>query len=206
MDNTSFLTELRSLTAPERGKGICTCLFSWLNRGYAPEKLEESLADPVRDACERLLRGETHLSDVLVIARRILEGREYLRAKYPQLSGETPVLLLSWPGEMLCHPSHSVTVYLARALGYGVEDLPLGVDPAEVRMTRSGALGLISRTLDRPRGQDLTVAVPGNPAESLPCDLDLLLRVAGSLSCVSGCFQQIGNPPFEDRKGCGPGL
>ena len=68
------------------------------------------------------------------------------------------------------------------------------------------ALGLISRTLDRPRGQDLTVAVPGNPTESLPCDLDLLLRVAGSLSCVSECFQQIGNPPFEDRKGCGPGL
>ena len=206
MDDKSLLTELRGLTAPGSGNDICACLFSRLNRGYAPEKLEEALAEPVRDACERFLRGETHLSDVLVIARRILAGREYLRAKCPQLSRETPVLLLSWPGEMLCHPSHSVTVYLARALGYGVEDLPPGADPAEVRRTRSGALGLISRTPDRTRGQDLTIAVPGNPTTPLPCDLDLLLRVAGSLSCVSECLQRIGNPPFEARKGCSPGL
>ena len=189
MDDTSLVTELRGLTAPGSGKGICACLFSRLNRGYAPEELEEALSRPLREACEKLLRGETHLSEVLVTARRILEGREYLRAKYPQLTGETPTLLLSWPGEMLCHPSHSVTAYLARALGYGVEDLPGNMEPAGIRMTRTGALGLISRTLDRPRGEDLTVAVPGNPSEPLPYDLDLLLRVAGSLSCVSECLQ-----------------
>ena len=189
MDNTSFLTELRSLTAPGSGNCICACLCSRIDRGYTPEKLEESLADPVRDACERLLRGETHLSEVLVIARRILEGREYLRSKHPKLTDRSPVLLLSWPGEMLCHPSHSVTAYLARALGYAVEDLPRSDDTAEIPKTHTGVLGIISRTLDRPRGEDLTAAVPGNPAEPLPYDLDLLLRVAGSLSCIAECLQ-----------------
>lgn len=189
MEETSLMTELRSLTAPGSGKAVCDGLCSWLRRGYSPEKLEEALTQPLREACEALLRGETHLSEVLVIARRILEGREFLQSEHPQLSRRKPTLLLSWPGEMLCHPSHSVTAYLARALGYGAEDLPLGADPAEIRMTRTGALGIISRTLDRPRGEDLTVAVPGNPAEPLPCDLDLLLRIAGSLSCVSECLQ-----------------
>ena len=189
MDETSLMTELRSFAAPESGKGLCPCLLSWLDRGYAPEKLEAVLAEPLREACEKLLRGETHLSEVLVTARRILEGRECLRGRYPRCRASEPTLLLSWPGEMRCHPSYTVTAYLARALGYGVEDLPGDVDPAQLRMTRAGALGLISRTRDRPRGEDLTVAVPGAPAEPLPYDLDLLLRIAGSLSCVSECLQ-----------------
>lgn len=188
MEETRLIAELRSLTAPGGETAICACLGSWLDRGYSPEKLEEALAQPLREACEKLLRGETHLSEVLVTARRILKGREFLHAGPP---GAAPraALLLCWPGEMQCHPSHTVTAYLARALGYDVQDLPRTVDPAELRMTRSGALGLITRAIDRPRGQDLTVAVPGNPAEPLPHDLDLLLRVAGSLCCVSECLQ-----------------
>lgn len=189
MKETDLLTELRELTAPENTKGVCPCLFTWLNRGLTPEELEEALGEPLREACERLLRGETHLTEVLVTARRVLEGREYLRARYPLLPEPKRALLLSWPGELLCHPSHSVTAYLARALGYAPQDLPREVDPAEVRMTRSGALGLISLTTARPWGENLTVAVPGEPASPLPRDLDLLLRIAGSLSCVSPCMQ-----------------
>lgn len=111
MEETRLIAELRSLTAPGGEEAICATLGSWLDRGYSPEKLEEALAQPLREACEKLLRGETHLSEVLVTARRILKGRAYLRAGSPRGAGSKSLLLLCWPGEMQCHPSHTVTAY-----------------------------------------------------------------------------------------------
>ncbi len=55
MKETDLLTELRDRTAPENTKGVCPCLFTWLNRGLTPEELEEALGEPLREACERLL-------------------------------------------------------------------------------------------------------------------------------------------------------
>ena len=97
MTDTQLSAELCALAAPKSGQGVCTCLFSRLRQGYAPERLRDALTCAMRRALHSLLNGGSCLSETLVIARRLTEGREYLQSKYPlRMAGQK--LLLSWPG------------------------------------------------------------------------------------------------------------
>ena len=184
MEEKSLLAELRECSLPGKGKSVCPCLDARLKQGYPPEKLNEALAELLREACERLLAGKTHLSEALVIALRVMEGREWLRTRHPQLALSGQELLLSWPDEMLCHSSRTVTAYLARALGYEVRDLPWQRDPSGLQTNPPGVLGLIRRSAGS-RPEEITAEAAGSAP--VTGDLDLLLRLARSLDSQGLC-------------------
>ena len=184
MEEKSLMAELRELSLPGKGKSVCPCLDARLKQGYPPEKLNEALKALLREACERLLAGKTHLSEVLVIALRVLEGKDRLRNACPQLPLSGPELLLSWPDAMLCHSSRTVTAYLARALGYGVRDLPWQADPSGLQANSPGILGLIRRSAGL-KPEEITAEAPGSAP--VTGDLDLLLRLSRSLDSQGLC-------------------
>jgi len=199
-------TALRAMIAAGRKPDIRGLLDGLLEQGKDPRALMKVMEDELRRLYADVLDMRTFLTEVLLPAHYVAEGRRYLQAAAGLPAEGAGELLFACGGGAYFSPYHSAVRILAGAIGHPAVELGCGLEAeglSDVWDRHPGALGLLfyeGTCLPVPEVDSdlfscccgrslLTAARPGAPltpvkqllSGPLPEDFALLLRFADLL-------------------------
>jgi len=200
-------TALRSMIATGRKPDIRGLLDELLERGTNPRTLARIMEDEMRSLYADMLDMRAFLTEILLPAHYVAEGRRYLQTAAGLPADDTGQLLFACGGGAYFSPYHAAVRILAEAIGHPVAELGCGFEIERlpgVWDRYPGALGLLlyeGSILPAPRVESdlyscccyghslLTAARPGEmPAPAtqlfnnpLPDDFTMLIRIADLL-------------------------